>query len=230
MADGMKTYGKKFLIDLLTPLIRQWGREEVLRAISEIHETDTGKNPYVSPISEDKKRSSQKPSAVLIVEKYNLPSEKRKLLLEIAALFDHKAFLPTISDVRNFLEMRGEDVGNMKQRPDAFRKIIKSLVDMPEDGLERLRRGSRHSGPSQLGPLSDTIKAASASAREHNANVGKHAEISGESPYHHPKQLSDDSMVSSVDATRPSTKTSGRVEEGTRKDSKGRAFPSDKDR
>ena len=226
MVDNMKRYDRKFLNDLLAPIIRQWGRDEVLHAISEIHETDTIKNTYNTSFLEERKRSSQKPSAVMIAEKYNLPSEKRILLIEIAAQFDHKSFLPTISDVRNFLKMRGEDAGSIKQRPEAFRKVIKAIVDMPDESLQRLIRGSRHSGPSQLGPLSDAIKAASASVREQNADMRRSAENSGSNRYHPQKKSSEDGTAPSADVAKPS----GRAEEDTRKGSKEHATPSGKER
>lgn len=173
MVDTMRKLGRDFLKELLSPLIAQWGRDEVLRAIYEIdgssvtHKAGT-KDRYAKHHSaEEKKRAepTAKLSAVMIAEKTNVPADKRLLLINLASQFEHKSFLPTISDVRNFLEMRGQDIGNIKQRPEAFRKVIKAIIDLPNENLERMIRSSRHSGPSQLGPLSDAIKAASAFVR-----------------------------------------------------------------
>ena len=171
MTSKMKQYGPDLLKNLLAPLIKQWGREEILRIISildlesEHHLEHRKFTVGRSARTEINRRQANRPNAVIIAEKINMPEEKKALILNIAAQFERKSFLPTISDVRNFLEMRGQDARGIKQRAETFRKIIKILVDMSDEGLEKIIRSRRNSGPSQLGPLSDAIKAASASLR-----------------------------------------------------------------
>jgi hypothetical protein len=172
MTSKATKYSREFLRELLVPLINQWGRDEVMSAIYDLDQLKSGgrSQPKVAfkesqDLSDRKKSQSQRPNAVMIVERANVPREKRMLLINIASQFEHKTFLPTVSDVRNFLEMRGQDARSIKQRPEAFRKILKAIIDMPDESLERLSKSIRHSGPLQLGPLSDAIKAASASVR-----------------------------------------------------------------
>jgi hypothetical protein len=67
--------------------------------------------------------------------------------------------------VRYFFEMRGQDPGPVKQRQDSFRKVLNVLLNMADDELMLLHTSGTHAGPTQLGPLSDAIKASSASVR-----------------------------------------------------------------
>jgi hypothetical protein len=86
--------------------------------------------------------------------------EKRDALLELAERYDRKQFLPSVADVREFLIMMGERPVGMKDRKEAFRVLSRSLIQLPLEDLQQLTRTGLHSGPSQLGPLSDAISAA----------------------------------------------------------------------
>ena len=55
----------------------------------------------------------------------------------------------------------------MKDRFDAFRRLLKPLSALPLEQLERIASSALHSGPSRLGPLSDAISAAAASLPRH---------------------------------------------------------------
>ncbi|MGO8189392.1 hypothetical protein AB9F38_31355 [Rhizobium leguminosarum] len=110
----------------------------------------------------------------MIAQKAAASPEKKALLVDLAMQFDHKTFLPSIADVRAFLEMRGRDAKGLKQRPEAFRRVIKAIIDMPKESLEQMVLTSVHAGgPSQLGPLSDAIKFASAAVRSSGGNRPK---------------------------------------------------------
>jgi hypothetical protein len=54
--------------------------------------------------------------------------------------------------------MMGEESGTIKDRLDGFRRLLPPLSQLPSDKLKRLASSGRHSGPAQLGPLSDAIK------------------------------------------------------------------------
>lgn len=175
MNSKTRQYDRSLLRALLIPLVNQWGREEILDVLHEMEEQSRtvgaegrGSHRHIYTTADRKRsQSTSKPSAVLIAERADVPNEKKVLLINLAAKFEHKSFLPTISDVRNFLEMRGEDARNVKQRSDAFRRVIKTIKNIPLENLEQMVRSNSHSGPSELGPLSDAIKAASASGRFH---------------------------------------------------------------
>ena len=77
--------------------------------------------------------------------------------------------------------MRGQDSGPIKHRQDSFRKVLDVLVGMSDDELQVLQAGGTHAGPTQLGPLSDAIKATSAAVRASESNASPAAdEESGE--------------------------------------------------
>src|SRR5206468_2862492 len=82
-----------------------------------------------------------------------------ELLLQLAVRYDNKQFLPTVPDVREFLLMIGVEPEYMKDRKDAFRVLLRSLTALSLERLQQISNASRHSGPSQLGPLSDAIAA-----------------------------------------------------------------------
>lgn len=185
MTSKLHRDDREFLHDMLASLVKRFGNEELLLAISEIQEIPfdrLGRRQSAEKgrvIPRERARSSERPSAVLIAQRADVPPTKKTLLVNLALQFDHKAFLPTLPDIRHFLEMRGKNLGSIKQRSDAFRKVIAAVVGMPEDALERLLANSLHSGPSQLGPLSDAIKAVGASSRSERNNPGLFAYESG---------------------------------------------------
>ena len=80
--------------------------------------------------------------------------------MQLAERYDRKRFLPSVADVREFLIMMGERPIGMKNRKEAFRVLLQSLIRLPDDRLQQLVGTALHSGPSELGPLSDAIAAA----------------------------------------------------------------------
>ena len=162
-----KSHGKRqdLLESLLTPLLREWGRDAVLACIAELNTNSVPSERQHRPDSAARGPSSRKPNAVEIADRAELSTTKRDALLRLASLFDQKLFLPTASDVRHFLLLRAQQPGSVKQRQDAFRKVLALLSGMADEELERLIKCSTHSGPTQLGPLSDAIRATSAAMR-----------------------------------------------------------------
>lgn len=162
-----KSHGKRhdLLESLLTPLLREWGRDAVLACIAELDTKSVARERQPRSDSADRSPSSRKPNAVEIADRAELSTTKRDALLRLASLFDRKLFLPTASDVRHFLELRAQQPGPVKQRQDAFRKVLALLSGMADEELERLIKSSTHAGPTQLGPLSDAIRATGAAMR-----------------------------------------------------------------
>jgi hypothetical protein len=167
MTSKMHRPRKKLLEDLLSSILNEWGEQEVLRVIAELQTSPLKKSSDQRPSGANSQgRSHQRPSAISIAQKADAPAEKKRLLIDLASNFDHKSFLPTMPDIRHFLEMRGQELGVVKQRADAFRSVVKVMLAMSDEGLERLVRNIQHTGPSQLGPLSDAIKSTGAIVRQ----------------------------------------------------------------
>ena len=162
----------RLLMSLLAPLLQEWGYDSVRQCLAEL---------LAGQVEEDLSHAAHKRkpakahhglSAVEIVERLDATADQKRPLHVLAARFDAKTFLPTASDARHFLEMRGQDPSPIKQRQDAFRKVLDVLLSMADDELMLLEAPGTYAGPTQLGPLSDAIKATSAEIR----NTESHTE------------------------------------------------------
>lgn len=159
------------LNSLLAALVERWGQAAVSKSLAKITERrdaapEVGTSAGVSKSSSraGSSKKSIRPSSSYIV-RLDLSGKRRDLLLDMASLFDRREIFPSAADVRNFVQMRSGRQVEIKQRSDAFRRLVDIALQMPEEQLERLVHGGRHGGPSRLGPLSDAIKTAGASAR-----------------------------------------------------------------
>lgn len=156
----MKSH-KTLLIKLLQALVDEWGREEVAEALGSI--TGSSLDPTTELANRPKLQGSKlrlRLSATGQVERTSLEGEKKEALLRLAERYDRKRFLPSVPDVREFLVMMDEKPIVMKDRKDAFRVLLRSLMRLPVERLQQLVLTAQHSGPSELGPLSDAIAVA----------------------------------------------------------------------
>lgn len=153
------------LMSLLAPLLREWGYDTVRQCLAAAQAEQSKEDLSLAVHKRKPAKEYRRPSAVEMVERLDAALHRKEPLRALAVRFDAKTFLPTASDVRHFLEMRGQDPGPVKQRQDAFRKLLDVLVNMADDELMLLHASGTHAGPTQLGPLSDAIKATSAAVR-----------------------------------------------------------------
>lgn len=164
------------LRSLLSPLVHEWGYDVVRRCLAELESLEfnhpEGDRQGNKPVTV--KEKYRKPTAIDLINRIEAPEAKKALLLILASKFEAKEFLPTVADVRHFLEMRGQQVTGIKQRQDTFGKVLESLLSMPDDELDRVVLNKSHSGPSQLEPLSDAIRAASAAVRSSEPPTSAH--------------------------------------------------------
>jgi len=165
------TNRKPLLTSLLRTLVEEWGYTEVESALRHLSQVSrrTGARPPRSgrPEATQKPRTARKPRADEQVARAHLPEAQQAVMLDLATRFDRKQLLPSVSDVREFLVMMGERPGPMKDRSEAFRWLLKALSRLPAEQLQHLANSALHSGPSELGPLSDAIAAAAASLPRH---------------------------------------------------------------
>lgn len=151
---------RALLNKLLQTLVNEWGHEEVEAALAD---TDVSSNHSLTKrASSPKHRSGEKSrlTAVAQIERAAIEGELKEALLQLAQRYDRKQFLPSVADVREFLIMMGERPTGMKDRQEAFRVLLQSLVRLPTERLQQFTRTALHSGPSELGPLSDAIAVA----------------------------------------------------------------------
>jgi hypothetical protein len=156
----MKT--REMLLDrLLHTLVDEWGHENVAAALARIAVSSNDPLAERQPIPKVRPAGKgARPSAVARIEQAALEGEQKDALLELAVRYDRKQFLPSVADVREFLIMTGERPIDMKDRKEAFRILLRNLTQLPVERLRQLASTALHSGPSQLGPISDAIAAA----------------------------------------------------------------------
>ena len=143
------------LTALVGVLIEGWGADKVRQALDE---AGSGPAKPVRVGSQGKgSEAKKKPNAVEQAAKL-LPSDPRKTLIaQLAELFDRRELMPSVADVRSFLELRGFSAGSIKDRSDGFRAILRVMTVMSDDRLEKFARDSLRATPSKLGPLSEAI-------------------------------------------------------------------------
>ncbi|MFL6389485.1 MAG: hypothetical protein ACJ71U_18555 [Terriglobales bacterium] len=150
---------KALLSQLLQVLLDEWGHEQVTEALrnarSPQHPLTSDAQSSSRPIS----RRRVKLSAVQQIERAALEREQKELLSQLAARYDQKLFLPSVADVREFLILMGDRPIGMKDRTEAFRVLLPSLMRLPITRLQHLTQTALHSGPSELAPISDAITA-----------------------------------------------------------------------
>jgi hypothetical protein len=146
---------------LLQTLVDEWGREKVAAALARtvVSSSDPSAERQPNPRQRPAGRAA-KPSATAQIERASFEGEQKDALLQLAARYDGKQFLPSVADVREFLIMMGERPIDMKDRKEAFRILLRNLRQLPVERLQQIASTSLHSGPSELGPISDAIAAA----------------------------------------------------------------------
>ncbi len=153
---------KKILRDnllgrLLKVLIDEWGYDPVRECLETLHTSNEVQEVDSSKQRRPRKKT-EKPTASVLASKISLPPEQKRLIQSLAERYDAKLFLPTAGDIRYFFEMHSEVPPSSKQRSDNFRRILKLLSTLQESTLRKIIEDDAHSGPSQLGPLSDAMR------------------------------------------------------------------------
>jgi len=154
----------RVLDELLCVLVKTWGYTTVLQRLNRLQQKDDQIRIFSGTDKQERKRNHRR-SAREYVGRMELPTEKRDVLLELAFRFENRNFLPTVGDVRSFLERKNVYFNPMRARDVAIPKIFDILLDMPNEKLQTILNDENYSGPSRLGPLSDAIKARSAAIR-----------------------------------------------------------------
>lgn len=144
---------------LLKVLIDEWGYNSVRELLEALNTSNEAQSGEVAPSKQHRARKkSEKTTASALASKISLPPEQKRLIQILAERYDTKLFLPTAGDIRYFFEMHGEVPPPSKQRGDKFRQILNLLSTLQESTLQKIIEDEAHSGPAQLGPLSDAMR------------------------------------------------------------------------
>jgi hypothetical protein len=159
-----KSASVDLLRSLLAVLVDEWGYEVVRMRLDESRSGGPAQ-PEGSSQDESKvtkggagERRLEKVTASSLASKVSLPSHHKRLIELLAEQYDRKQFLPTASDIRYFFEVHGEMPPMVKQRIEAFRKVLRLLSTLPESALQRIIEDDAHRGPSRLAPLSEAMR------------------------------------------------------------------------
>lgn len=155
---------KKLLRDVLAILVVHWGREQVHKELERIRDDDRSDGP-VEANSASRRKSRRKAKPLDILARYQLPDRIKEEATQLTAMYEAKTFLPTIADVKYFLEARGRQIRGVKNRDQAFVKVIDLVLKLPPESIHQLRNSAVHGVPSRLGPISDAIGSAGETLR-----------------------------------------------------------------
>ena len=95
------------------------------------------------------------------VAKMDLPPETAQPVVELAARFERKTFLPTFGDIRHFCHTYGIDEPASKSRASAIPRVFKAIAAMEAEDIQRMLDDGMFSGPSRLAPIADAIRRSS---------------------------------------------------------------------
>lgn len=152
----------QILNELLRTLVLGWGFAPVSHALQELQRN----NDWTSPSPKSKKATQKDDSqAEKMLEVAILPDHTKEMIVEFARNYDRKLAFPKLSDAKSFLISHHENPKDVKNRNQAFSRMIPLITKMSEKGLARLISYSRHSGPARLDAISDAIKDAGANYR-----------------------------------------------------------------
>src|SRR5664279_2898006 len=110
---------KTLLNTLLQLLVDEWGYEQVAAGLASAHRS-INRAPDAQSTPSKVREKRVKPGAIEQVQGTVLEREQKELLLQLAARYEQKLFLPSVADVREFLIMMGERPVDMKDRKEAF--------------------------------------------------------------------------------------------------------------
>lgn len=150
---------EQILHEMLHVLVQGWGHEAVQDALTTLGSKNTSKNKSTRA-DQSKTGSSveRQPKALMLVRNLSISEERKTILIEIATAFDSGLAFPRTSDVKSFLAAHSAQAREVRSRDHAFRLMLPILEKMSEKGLARIVSSSRHSGPAELGSISEAIK------------------------------------------------------------------------
>ena len=148
----------------LRTMVQQFGYAQVARSLREVKRSQTVQRSTAShpatrrsgAVSGPKKKRSPR-TALGYVTRMKLPDGQGGSLVEAAARFDDKTFLPSIGDVRNFCAIHLLDEPRAS-RASAIPGLFRFIAAMDPNERQALLDSGRFSGPAELGPIADAIR------------------------------------------------------------------------
>jgi hypothetical protein len=143
---------------LLETLVDGYGYRAVETALRNLRTPVEGEE--CEPSERSQEASAHAHGAEKLVAELDLTPERKLLVAELAKRFDQGTAFPKLSDIRSFLLAHQQNASELKGRVPAFKRMLPVLSAMSPKGLEKLIARSHHSGPADLGAISDAIRGA----------------------------------------------------------------------
>jgi len=153
---------KSALRDILTALVDHWGGDNIRRELERLADRreEGGAETPARRKEATATQRRRRPTPSEVLRRYQLPDRIREDAAELTAMYEAKTFLPTIADVKHFLEARGRSISGVKNRDQAFVRIVDVVLSLPPDAIRQLRNSASHGVPARLGPISDAMSSA----------------------------------------------------------------------
>ncbi|WP_200242085.1 hypothetical protein [Lamprobacter modestohalophilus] len=139
-------------------LLLRYSEDQVLRALAEAQSKPLEEIQRKVTSLREKKHTAKttKPAKKSIsetVEELAAESPNRDLLIELAAKYENKRFLPELKDVKRFAEKSGIS-GSMPTRESSAKRLFTALLGFERNQLEGILSESPGSGESAFSQLS----------------------------------------------------------------------------
>lgn len=152
---------KKFIDYEVSLLLAKYGKNAVLAALASklnIDEVELERKLNEIPSPRHATQSREKISPLTLADSLvSKHPDKAAQLKALAARFDNRDFLPELRDVQRFFEDHSQDVGRLRSRQQAFRKLLSLLVELDLQELNSILEGATRSSYSALGVISDEV-------------------------------------------------------------------------
>ena len=192
----------EMLEDLLRAIVKNYGFARVDRALRELQHAGSerasgGSRGRSSGIKQSASRREskhrRKVTALLYVEKLDVPVDVRESLVQLAKMFDDKLFLATMRDVKDFCIKFGVNGPTPSSRGASIPKVFRVLSTLPATDIQQVVQSGQFSGPARLAPIAEAIRRKSKHKSEEDSS---HRQVT--------KEFGDNKDNTSVQSDKPS--------------------------
>ena len=149
------------LYTALRPIVEQYGYASVNQALREMRSIQIrtkNRREKTHPGKIQSKGEKRSLSAVEYVLKMDLASERKSIMVRAAEQFQHRLFLPTIGDIREFWSVYRIETQIPSSRAAAIPRVFKFMSDMDPKEVAQILKSKAFSGPARLGPIAEAIE------------------------------------------------------------------------
>ena len=154
------------LSNRLAALVDDYGYQKVRANLDSLKEKqfvparrEKRKNSADCSRDETKSKSRVRRDALAIVQSLNVADEgKKSILMNLAARFEAKEFMPNSNSVRAFLQDRGTEASHIKSRQQSASAVFRNLAEMGIEDLREIHDRGLYGPPKTLKGIADAIE------------------------------------------------------------------------